>query len=125
MQPNERRFRERFDAAPLKLEIRPYGLLGSLKKPHPAFARNFAIGGISIRTPRKMKAGQHVLLNIVSHYHHLQAIPAIVIRTELIEDEWHCAIKFSLGELSDNVRKVAYSVLQHLEVSLKQQPVAA
>ncbi len=119
MQANERRFRQRYDAAPLKLEFCPLSWLGRPKKSHPAIARDFAIGGISMLSPTRLKPGQRILLSLESSDHRLQSVPALVIRAEAQGDEFLCALKFSLGDLPDSVSRSAYNVLQRLELSLK------
>ena len=119
MQTNERRFRQRYDAAPLKLEFRRIGWFGRPKKAHPAIARDFALGGLSMLTPHKLKPGQRILLSLESSDHRLQAVPAEIIRAEAQGNEFLYALKFSLGNLPDSACRSAYNVLQRLELSLK------
>ncbi|MDK2777932.1 MAG: PilZ domain-containing protein [Pseudomonadota bacterium] len=119
MQPNERRFRERYNASPLKLEIRKLGWFGQPKKMHQAIARDFAIGGVAIVTPLKLKPGQKLLVSIENNDHRLQAIPAVVMRSEPLEGDYLCALKFSMGQLPETASRGAYTVLQRLEGSLK------
>lgn len=120
MQTNERRFRQRYTAASLNVEISPLNWLGRPKKTFAVNStRNFAIGGLSVVSPQKLKPGQRLMLTIESHHHRLQAVPAIVLRAEQVNHEYHCALKFTLGELSDKASKAAYAVLQLLELSLK------
>ena len=64
MQANERRFRERYDASPLKLELRNINWLGRATSPYPASACNFALGGIAVITTQKLKPGKRLLLNL-------------------------------------------------------------
>lgn len=119
MQAHERRFRQRYSAAPLKLEFRRINWFGRPKKPHPAIARDFAIGGLSMLSTAKLKQGQRILLSLESSDHRLQSVPALVIRAEAQGDEYLYALKFSLGDLPESVSRSAYNVLQRLELSLK------
>ncbi|MAY15907.1 MAG: hypothetical protein CMI06_11285 [Oceanospirillaceae bacterium] len=119
VQANERRFRQRYDASPLKLEIRMLNLFGRPKKAHMAIARDFAIGGIAIISPLKMKVGKRLLISIESRDHRLQAIPAVIIRAEASGGDYLYALKFAMGQLPEVASRGAYTVLQRLEVSLK------
>jgi len=120
MSGKERRFRQRYDAAALKLEIRAINLLGQPGKRHRAIVRNFSLGGVSILSPLKMREGKKLLLSITSDDHSLQAIPASVIRAEAKDGDYLYAIKFSMGQIPEAASRGAYTVLQRLEVSLKQ-----
>lgn len=124
MQNNERRFRQRYDASPLKLEIRQLNWFGQPKKAHHAIGRDFALGGIAIITPLKLKPGQRLLLTLENVHHRLQAIPATVVRCEPVEADYLCALKFSLGQLPEPASRGVYTILQRLETTLK-EPSAA
>jgi len=119
VQNNERRFRQRYDASPLKLEIRQLNWFGRPKKAHQAIGRDFALGGIAIVTPLKLKPGQRLLLTLENLHHRLQSIPATVIRCEAVEGDYLCAVKFALGQLPEPASRGAYTILQHLENTLK------
>lgn len=116
---NERRFRQRYDASPLRLEIRRLSWLGRPGKARQAIARDFAIGGVAAITSLKMKPGQKLLVCIENDDHRLQSVPATVMRCEPLEDNFICALKFAMGQLPETASRGAYTVLQRLEASLK------
>ncbi len=124
MQNNERRFRQRYDASPLKLEIRRLNWFGRPKKAHHAIGRDFALGGIAIITPLKLKPGQRLLLTLENMHHRLQSVPAVVVRSEMIEADYLCALKFAIGELPEPASRGVYTILKRLETTLK-EPSAA
>lgn len=119
MQANERRFRQRYDASPLKLEIRRLNWFGYPGKAEQAIARDFAMGGMAIISPRRLKPGKRLLLAIESRDHRLQAIPATVLRCDEDGEEFLCALKFAIGQLPETASRGAYIVLQRLEGTLK------
>ncbi|WP_430461920.1 PilZ domain-containing protein [Thalassolituus sp. LLYu03] len=119
MHANERRFRQRYDASPLKMEIRRISWLGRPGKSEPAIARDFALGGVAILTPHKFKPGKRLLVSIESRDHRLQAIPATVLRCEQQGSDFVCALKFAMGQLPETASRGAYTVLQRLEGTLK------
>lgn len=124
MQANERRFRERYDASPLKLELRNINWLGRATSPYPASACNFALGGIAVITTQKLKPGKRLLLNLANDDHRLQSVPAVVLRCDMTGNEYRCALKFTLTDLPEAASRAVYTVLQRLEGSLI-QPEAA
>ena len=124
MQSNERRFRQRYDASPLKLEIRQLGWFGRPKKAHHAIGRDFALGGIAIITPLKLKPGKRLLLTLENKDHRLQAVPATVVRTEATQGDYLCALKFAIGELPESASRGVYTILQRLENTLKEPSIA-
>ncbi|MCA6063945.1 PilZ domain-containing protein [Thalassolituus marinus] len=124
MQANERRFRQRYNASPLTIEVRSLNWLGRPSRPFAAQARNFAIGGMGILTANKLKPGKRLLINLANSDHRLQAIPAVVLRCDQAGDDFICALKFALGELPEPASRAVYTVLQRLEGTLK-QPEAA
>jgi len=119
MSASERRFRQRYDASPLKLEVRKIGLFGRAGKRHQAIARDFSIGGVSIVSPIKMKPGKRLLVSITSDDHSLQAIPATVLRAEPNDGDYLYALKFAMGQIPEAASRGAYTVLQRLEVTLR------
>lgn len=119
MQANDRRFRQRYDASPLKLHIRRINWLGMAGKAEEAIARDFALGGIGIITRHKLKAGKQLLLSIESNDHRLEAIPATVLRCDPQGTEFVCAVKFAMGQVPELASRGAYTVLQRLESTLR------
>ena len=120
MADNERRFRKRYDAAPLKLEISKLNLFGRAGKRHQAIARDFSLGGVSIVSPIKMKAGKDLLISLTSDDHSLQSVPATVIRAEQQDGDFVYAIKFSMGKIPEAASRGAYTILQRLEINLRE-----
>lgn len=120
MSDSERRFRQRYDAAPLKLELRLINLLGRPGKRHQAVARNFSTGGVSIETQIKMKPGKRVLLSITSDDHSLQAVPAMVLRADSKNELYCYALQFNMEQVSEAASRGADTVLQHLEFTLRE-----
>ena len=118
MQTKEKRFQPRYDASPLKLEVRPIGWLGVTGKMHRAIARDFALGGIAIISPIKMKLGKQVLLTLENKDHRLDSIPAQIVRIEQDRGDYVYALEFVLNDLSDSASYVTHNVLQKLEFSL-------
>lgn len=121
MSHTERRFRQRYAAAPLKLEVRQLNMLGRAGRRHLAIARNFSLGGVSMISPIKIKPGKPILISLTSDSHSLQRIPATVVRAERKNGEFIYAVKFSMGSIPEAASRGAYSVLQKLEDALKIQ----
>lgn len=118
MQANERRFRQRYRATQLTLEIHRIRWLRGPSQPSPATASNFALGGIGIITTRKIKPGKRLLLDLASSDHCLRGIPAVVLRCEPQGREFFCALQFTLDELPAAASQAAYTVLQRIESTL-------
>ena len=121
---NERRFRHRYDAAALKVEVCPVGWFGITGKKKKAFALDFSLGGISVVSESKFKAGQMVLITLECDMHCLQDIPMQVIRCNEKDKEYVLALQFNLGNLPDAARTAAYAVLKSIESELKQNVAA-
>lgn len=119
MKSRDQRFRQRYNASPLTLEIRPVNWFGVGGKIHKAVGRNFSIGGISIISPLKLKVGKRLLASLSTANHSLHSVPVTVLRIEEQKDDYIYALKFNMGELSDIASHSAYSVLKQLEESLK------
>lgn len=122
---NERRFRKRYDAAPLKLEIRTLNVFGRAGKKHPAIARDFSVGGVSIISNIKLKPGKNLLISLTSDDHSLQSVPATVIRAEQHEGDYIYAVRFSMGQIPEAASRGAYTVLKRLEINLREASNAA
>lgn len=120
MSTSERRFRQRYDASPLKLELRQLNFFGRAGKRHQAIARDFSLGGVSVISPLRMKPGKRLLVAITSDDHRIQAIPAEVLRAEPCEGDYLYALKFSMGQVPEAASRGAYTVLQRLEGTLKE-----
>lgn len=120
MRESERRFRKRYDASPLKLEVRLLNWLGRPGKSHLAIARDFSVGGTAIVSPLKLKQGRRVLINITSDDHSLQSVPATIVRVEEQEGDFIYALKFSMGQIPEIASRGAYAVLQRLELTLRE-----
>lgn len=115
----ERRYRKRFTAAPLRVLFCRCRWWGRERRYHDAFALDFAAGGMAIRSTIKMKEGTQLLLTLENSNHRLLDVPATVARVEQQEQEYLYGIKFTMGKLPDSSSRSAYSILQHLERSLK------
>lgn len=124
MQPAERRFRQRQPAGRLKLEFCLFNWFGRPKKPQPATVSDFAISGLTMFSDVKLKPGQRLLLNLASHDHRLQAVPARIIRGDEHTGHYRYAVQFTLGDMPPGASRAAYSVLHQLEQGLK-RPQAA
>lgn len=120
MRESERRFRQRYDASPLKLEIRLLNWFGRPGKTHLAIARDFSIGGVSIISPLKLKQGRRILASITSDEHSLQSVPASIVRVDEQGGDFIYALKFSMGQVPEVASRGAYTVLQRLELTLKE-----
>lgn len=119
MTTTERRYRKRFTAAPLRVLFCRRHWWGRERMYHDAFALDFAAGGMAMRSTIKMKEGTLLLLTLENSNHRLLDIPAMVARVEPQDDEYLYGIKFTMGKLPDSKSRSAYSILQHLERSLK------
>lgn len=121
---NERRFRQRYDDATLKIEVCPVGWFGITRKKKKAFALDFSLGGISIVCESKFKPEQKVLVTLGCDMHCLQAVPMQVIRCTEKNKEFILALQFNLGDLPEAARTAAYAVLKSIESELKQSAAA-
>ena len=121
MSDSERRFRQRYDAAPLKIDLRVINVFGRAGKRHEAIARDFSTGGVSIITPLKMKPGKRLIVSLTSDDHSLQAIPAEILRTEKNHDHYIYALRFTMEQMPEAACRGADTVLQRLASTLQQQ----
>ena len=115
----ERRFSDRYAGAELKMEIRPLGLFGRPKEKHPALVSNFAIGGVAIMTPLRLKVGQKLQITILSEHHNLKAVPAEVVRYDGKQVDFRYGLKFDLGNLPQTANQNVLFILKQLEQSLQ------
>lgn len=116
----ERRFRQRLEAAELKLEIRPVNWLNAPGKSYQAIAKDFAIGGMAIISPLKLKPGKRLLINISNADHRLCALPTTITRVEQQDGDFIYGLKFALGQFPELASRGAYTILQRFEQTLSQ-----
>ena len=121
---NERRFRQRYAAATLKVEACSIGWFGIPLKKKKAFAVDFSLGGISIVSESKLKPLQKVLITLGCDTHCLQDVPMQVTRCTEQNNEFILALQFNLGDLPEAARTAAYAVLKSIENELKQNVAA-
>ena len=115
----ERRFSDRYAGADLKMEIRPLGLFGRAKEMHPALVSNFAVGGVAIMTPLKLKVGQKLRITLLSEYHNLKSVPAEVIRYDGKQVDFRYGLKFNLSQLPQTSTDNVLFILKQIERTLK------
>ena len=115
----ERRFSDRYEGAELKLEVRPLGLFGRPKDAHPALVSNFAVGGVAIVTPLRLKIGQKIQITLLSEHHNLKSVPAEVIRYDGKQVDFRYGLKFNLASLPQTANQNVLFILQQMELSLK------
>ena len=115
----ERRFHERYEGADLKMEICPLGWFGREKDKHPALVNNFALGGVGIVCPMKLKIGQKVVVTLLSEYHNLKSIPAEVVRFDGKHLDYRYGLKFNLSMLPEAANENVHFILEQMEAHLK------
>ncbi|WP_157729974.1 PilZ domain-containing protein [Bacterioplanes sanyensis] len=115
---NDRRFQQRYSAAPLKLTLRRQYWFGVKGREYPAIGHNFSRSGIAIFSSQRFKSGAKVLVSLESHDHRLAAIPADILRCEPTGRDYLCGLHFRFDHLPDHARIAVDTVLQRLQSSL-------
>jgi hypothetical protein len=115
---SERRFQQRYGAAPLKLTLRRRYWLGLQGPEHVAIGRDFSRSGIAVFSKQRWRPGSLIVINLESSDHRLAAVPAELLRCEASGSEYVCALRFRLDHLSDNARQAVDTVLQRLQLTL-------
>jgi hypothetical protein len=108
----ERHFSQRYDAAPLKLELYQRSWLGQWQAPHHAMALEITLGGVSILSPLKLRIGQHLLISLGNRHHSLQQVTAEVIQKSPQGRDFLYGLKFDFSRQSDNSRQSAETLLK-------------
>lgn len=116
---NERRAKQRQQAAPLKLSLCRKYWFGLNGRSYSARSRDFSHSGMAMLSPKRFRPGTVLLLTLESADHRLQRLPAELLRCEPAGDHYLCAVHFQFDHLSHPARQAVYTVLQHLQMSLK------
>ncbi|WP_369856772.1 hypothetical protein [Candidatus Thalassolituus haligoni] len=117
MSAPDRRFSQRHDAAPLKVELCQRNWLGQWQPPHHAIALEITLDGLSILSPLKIRRGQRLLIAIGNRHHSLQQLTAAVVQQTPQGRDFIYKLHFELDSLSDSSRQSAEAVLQRLLTS--------
>lgn len=119
MSVKDRRFSDRYNGSRLKLEISRLNWFGRPKDKHPALISNFAIGGVAIITPLKLKVGQQLQLTLKGEFHNLTQVPAEVVRFDGKDSIYQYGIKFSLGHMPQTASQNVLFILKQMESTLR------
>ena len=114
MNRKERRFSQRYDAAPLKVEVRIKKLFWGWHPPHQAIGVDIAHGGIAILSPLKIRTGKRLLLSLGNQTHRLNSVPAVILRQTARDGDFVYGVRFELDPLGPKARASAEVVLQRL-----------
>jgi hypothetical protein len=118
---NDRRFNERYEGASLKLELRPRYWFGLNKEKSPALVTNFAVGGIAIITPLKLKVGQVIHITLLSEFHNIRQLPAEVVRLDGkdLDYNYRYGLHFNLKKLPETANNNTLFLLQQIEHTIR------
>jgi len=121
----DRRFNERYEGANLKLELRPRYWFGLKKGKSPALVTNFAVGGIAIITPLKLKVGQVIHVTLLSEFHNLRQLPAEVVRFDGkgTDYRYQYGLRFNFNKLPKTASSNTTFLLEQIELTLRQSLV--
>lgn len=122
MTAKERRFSDRYEGASLKLELRPRYWFRLKKGKSPALVTNFAVGGIAIITPLKMKLGQRIHVTLLSEYHNIRQLPAEVVRFDGkdMEYRYRYGLRFNFNQLPETASNNTLFLLKQIELAIRQ-----
>jgi len=115
----ERRFSERYNAAPLQVELQLKKLFGGWQSPHRAIAVDIAKGGIAILSPLKFRAGSTVQLAIGNDHHALRGVPASIVRQSSRDGDFVYGLHFRLDALEAEARNSAEIILSRMLATLE------
>jgi len=117
----DRRFSDRYEGASLKLELRPRFWFGLKKEKSPALVTNFAVGGIAIITPLKLKLGQVIHVTLLSEFHNIRQLPAEVVRIDGkdMEYRYRYGLRFNINQLPETASNNTLFLLKQIEVAIR------
>jgi len=117
----DRRFSDRYEGASLKLELRPRFWFGLKKEKSPALVTNFAVGGIAIITPLKLKLGQVIHVTLLSEFHNIRQLPAEVVRIDGkdMEYRYRYGLRFNINQLHETASNNTLFLLKQIEVAIR------
>jgi hypothetical protein len=118
---NDRRFSDRYEGASLKLELRPRFWFGLKKEKSPALVTNFAVGGIAIITPLKLKLGQIIHVTLLSEFHNIRQLPAEVVRIDGkdMEYRYRYGLRFNFNQLPETASNNTLFLLKQIEIAIR------
>lgn len=121
MTAKDRRFSDRYEGASLKLELRPRYWFGLKKEKSPALVTNFAVGGMAIITPLKLKLGQVIQVTLLSEYHNIRQLPAEVVRIDGKDTEYRhqYGLRFNFNRLPETACNNTLFLLKQIEISIR------
>lgn len=121
MTAKDRRFSDRYEGASLKLELRPRFWFGLKKEKSPALVTNFAVGGIAIITPLKLKLGQVIHVTLLSEFHNIRQLPAEVVRLDGkdMEYRYRYGLRFSFKQLPETASNNTLFLLKQIELAIR------
>ena len=121
MTVNDRRFSDRYEGASLKLELRPRFWFGLKKEKSPALVTNFAVGGIAIITPLKLKLGQVIHVTLLSEFHNIRQLPAEVVRIDGkdMEYRYRYGLRFNFNQLPETASNNTLFLLKQIEIAIR------
>ncbi len=121
MTVNDRRFSDRYEGASLKLELRPRFWFGLKKEKSPALVTNFAVGGIAIITPLKLKLGQIIHVTLLSEFHNIRQLPAEVVRIDGkdMEYRYRYGLRFNFNQLPETASNNTLFLLKQIEIAIR------
>ena len=121
MTVNDRRFSDRYEGASLKLELRPRFWFGLKKERSPALVTNFAVGGIAIITPLKLKLGQIIHVTLLSEFHNIRQLPAEVVRIDGkdMEYRYRYGLRFNFNQLPETASNNTLFLLKQIEIAIR------
>lgn len=121
MTAKDRRFSDRYEGASLKLELRPRFWFGLKKEKSPALVTNFAVGGIAIITPLKLKLGQVIHVTLLSEFHNIRQLPAEVVRIDGkdMEYRYRYGLRFNFNQLPETASNNTLFLLKQIEVAIR------
>jgi len=117
----DRRFSDRYEGASLKLELRPRFWFGLKKEKSPALVTNFAVGGIAIITPLKLKLGQVIHVTLLSEFHNIRQLPAEVVRIDGkdMEYRYRYGLRFNFNQLPETASNNTLFLLKQIEIAIR------
>lgn len=121
MTAKDRRFSDRYEGASLKLELRPRFWFGLKKEKSPALVTNFAVGGIAIITPLKLKLGQVIHVTLLSEFHNIRQLPAEVVRIDGkdMEYRYRYGLRFNINQLPETASNNTLFLLKQIEIAIR------
>lgn len=121
MTAKDRRFSDRYEGSRLKLELRPCYWFGLKKAKSPALIINFAVGGVAIMTPLKMKLGEKIHVTLLSEFHNIRQLPAEVIRFDGkdADHRYRYGLRFNFSKLPETASNNTLFLLKQIEIAIK------